>query len=308
MRKKLLFVLLSAAVLCAVLAAVFLNSGKSSSGFEADAFTLIGGRPYILSGGSAYYLNTENEWDPYETEDALTRLFRGDYFCALTEEGLILFEPDISPEEADAFPLGSAHTFFMAERLSALSLEKPILTLNRSPALEDCRALCRDGTLLLNSEEDYFSFTLPDETIKDISGEYVLTESGRVYRIQAADSHSPSCQKISDGPVVLISASETGSGCVGVYEDGSAVMWSDQKPLDLSEWQDVTEVTTGFNYCAGLTSRGEILYADYNGERRALVTDLLKSKTPEHIACSYQTLALLNADGSVEIIDLEKIR
>ena len=126
MRKKLLFVLLPAAVLCAVLAAVFLTSDNDSGHFESGAFTLIGGRPYILSGGSAYYLNTENEW--------------------------------------------------------------------------------------------------------------------------------------------------------------------------------------GFNYCAGLTSRGEILYADNNGDRKARVTDLLKSKTAEHIACSYQTLALLNADGSVEIIDLEKIR
>lgn len=306
MYKKLSAVLLLA-VVSTIFLAVFLNSGDASENFEAEAFTLIDSKPYIISGGSAYYLNAENEWILYETESSLNRLFRGDYFCALTDAGAILFEPDISPEEYAAFPPGSAHTFSMAERLSVLSLEKPVLTLNQSPAYENCRALCEDGTLLLSSDEDYFSFTLPDETIKDISGEFVLTENGSVYQLQTDRSQTPTCTKISDGPIVLISACETAARCVGVYGDGTVVMWSDLKPLDLSEWQNVTEVTMGFNYCAGLTAQGKILYADYNADRKALVTDLLKQKTAVHITCIYQTLALLKSDGTVEIIDLEEL-
>lgn len=305
MYKKLSAVILLA-VVSTVLIAVFLNPGDASENFEAEAFVLIDGKPYIISEGSAYYLDAENEWILYETESSLKKLFRGDYFCALTDTRTILFETGISPEEYAAFPLGSAHTFSMAERLSALSLEKPVLTLNQSPAYENCRALCEDGTLLLNSDEDYFSLTLPNETIKDISGEFVLTENGSVYQIQTSGSQSPAFKKVSDGPIVLISSCETAARCVGICEDGTAVMWSDLKPLDLSEWQDVVEVIMGFNYCAGLTAQGKILYADYNANRKVPVTDLLKQMTAEHITCSYQTLALLNSDGTVEIIDLDE--
>lgn len=304
--KKFIYIFLSLAVVIGILIVCMKNTDNNSDRVAPDSFVLIDGTPYITSEGNAYYFSSENEWILYETESSLKKLFRGDYFCALTDTGTILFETGISPEEYAAFPLGSAHTFSMAEHLSALSLEKPVLTLNQSPAYENCRALCEDGTLLLNSDEDYFSLTLPNETIKDISGEFVLTENGSVYQIQTSGSQSPSFKKVSDGPIVLISSCETAARCVGICEDGTAVMWSDLKPLDLSEWQDVVEVTMGFNYCAGLTAQGKILYADYNANRKVPVTDLLKQMTAEHITCSYQTLALLNSDGTVEIIDLDE--
>lgn len=172
---------------------------------------------------------------------------------------------------------------------------------------EDSWALCEDGTILISSDENYFPFTVPDEIIKDISGGFVLTESGRVYQILISESQEVSYQKVSDGPVIRIDASETASRCVGICENKTAVMWSDLEPLDLSEWNEVIEVSAGFNYCVGLTARGEILYADYNKRRESEIRELLKQITAEHVTCGYETLAVLKKDGSVEIIDLAEL-
>lgn len=307
--KKVIFISIPLIAVIGILTILLKSTAGKSECPEADSFVIIDSTPYILSEGNAYCFGNGNEWTLYETGYGLTQLFRGEYFCAVTDEGNILFETGITYDEYSSYPLGSAYIFSMAECLTGLSQENPVLTLNHSPEYEDCRALCRDGTLLLNSYNDYSSFTLPDEVIKDISGDFALTESGSVYQIRNTldeGKQSISFEKVSDGPIIMIDSCETAPRCVGIYSDGRAVMWSDLTPLDLSEWKDVAEVSVGFNYCVGVTTGGKILYADYDKERESNIADILKRKTAEHVTCSYEMIALLLKDGSAEIINLSE--
>lgn len=308
---------------------------KPEPAFVPDSFVMIDNRPFMLRDGAAYCWTENNQWERYGDWENLVRLYREEYFVALDSEGKIICEdyPDAGEEGMENMPLGSGYVLDMKGRMLELNQEYAVKALNKGGG-EDWRALLEDNRLMVSmavQEGDYAyqEVSIDGEKIVDISGSFALTESGKVYkgtincRTVARGKNENGVmergieewfvweQLDTDKSITAIYASETSGICVGLREDGTAVRWSIvknswQMKLDLSEWEDVSEVAVGFNYIVGLTASGEVLYADPDEEMETKVKQLLQEKKHTvRIACAFQTIALLNQDGTVEMIHLD---
>lgn len=294
-------------VLPVIIAAIFLiwklNCGTESDGIES--FVLIDNVPYMVSGGTAYYWDDNNEEWVFYKED-VKELFPGELFCVLKEDGsLELCTDDLL--DIKNMPLGMQFLINQASQLADISGNTPIRTLNKELGRENCWALCEDGSMLINPGEDYIPFEIQNETIKDISGDFILTGQGNVYQMENRNFGTFSYNQVSDDKFTAIAACDTAPRCVGINENNSAVMWSNLEPLELMDWKNVKEIAVGFNYCVGLTMNGKILYADYDKNREINVSKRLQGIRAEHITCCYETIAIIKNDSTVEMIDLSEL-
>lgn len=326
MRKRIVFVSMLVLVLFLCVAVSFLSSRSNSKGeIEAEAFEIINGRPFMIQEGEAYCWTEDKHWEHYRDENNLIQLYRGESFCALDSEGFVICEDYLdmdSQEEQIQMPLGSGSVFYRKNRMLELNQDYTFKTINRHPLYEDCRVLLENHEVMVGMGSDYATFSIEGEVIVDISGNFVLTESGRVYagvihdRTVARDGnvvYEPWLswkQMDSDKKIITIQAHETNPNCVGICEDGTVVMWrtAGDSLLNLSDWKNVSEVSVGFYYVVGLTLNGTVLYADYDEGREARVKEILqKKKGVIGIASAYDEIALLYSDGSAEMIDLNEI-
>lgn len=292
--------------LSVLIAVIFLiwKFNDRSQDYEIESFVLINDVPYIVSDGTAYYWDDSNEvWIAYMK--GIKELFRGEYFCVLKNDGrLELCTND--PLDIDSMPLGMQYTINQANKLLEISQNTPIRTLNSELLSANCYALCEDGSILMASGEEYIPFEIHNENIKDISGDFILTEEGNVYQMENEDFGQFSYKRVSEDKFKAIAAFESAPRCVGIRENNTVVMWSDLEPLSLTDWKNVKEIAVGFNYCIGLTINGEVLYADYDKEREKDISKLLRGIKAESITCCYESIAILKQDLIVEMIDLSE--
>ncbi len=273
--------------------------------YEIESFVLINNIPYIVREGTAYYWDDDQRaWIVYR--EGVKELFQGESECVLKADGSLEVCADEYSDSNDTQPLGVLYNTRQANNLLDISRNTPIRTLNREVVSGKCWALCEDGSMLINPGEEYIPLEIPDETIKDISGNFVLTEAGNVYRIDNVTFGTFSCKQISEDRFTAIAACESAPRCVGIRDDNTAVMWSDLEPLNLTSWKNVKEIAVGFNYCVGLSQSGKVLYADYVKNRETDVSGYLRGIKAEHITCCYETIAIIKNDGSVEMIDISK--
>lgn len=297
------FILIMPVIIVAVIVLFWKLNDKAEYHFEIESFVLINDIPYMVSEGTAYYWDDGNgAW--IACKEGVKKLFRGEDFCILKEDGSLEFGredyPDIDEEFASLTGLYGAA---QANKLLDISQNTPIRTLNTEPVSLNCWALCEDGSMLINSGGEYIPFEIPNETIKDISGQFILTEEGNVYEI-SEDSWNfgeYSYKKVSEDKIIAVDACSDRL-CVGLREDHTAVMWYFREPLDLTNWKNVKEIAAGDNYCVGLTANGKVLYADYVEEREADVSKRLRGIKAEHITCCFETIAIIKNDLTIEKI------
>lgn len=293
-------------IIVAVPLLIWKVNDRAEYNYKIESFVLINDIPYMVSEGTAYYWDDDNRvW--VACREGVKKLFRGEDFCILKEDGSLevgnVENLDIDEEFSS---LSGLYGVACANKLLDISRNTPIRTLNREPVSASCWALCEDGSMLINPGGEYIPFEIPNETIKEISGNFVLTEEGNVYEI-IEDSWKPgeySYKQVSEDKLIAIDACGSGTLCVGIREDHTAVMWClpEWEPLDLTEWKNVKEVAAGFNYCVGVTTNGKVLYADYVEEREADVSKRLRGIKAEHITCCFETIAIIKNDLTVEKI------
>lgn len=293
-------------ILPVLIAVIFLiwKFNDRAADYEIESFVLINNVPYIVSDGTAYYWDDSKEaWIVYM--EGVKELFQGEYFCALKDDGRLELCTNDSLD-IGSMPLGMQYIINQADKLLEISQNTPIRTLNSKLLSVNCYALCEDGSMLIASGGEYIPFEIQNETIKDISGDFILTEEGNVYQMENGDFGQFSYNRVSEDEFTAIAACESAPRCVGIRENNTLVMWSDLEPLSLTDWKNVKEIAVGFNYCIGLTMNGEILYADYDKEREKDISKLLQGIKAESITCCYESIAILKKDLTVEMIDLSE--
>lgn len=276
---------------------------------QVDSFVLINDRPFMLQAGMAYYWTEEGKWVRYGVQEKLVQLYRGESFCALSQDGYIIYENENADNQDEYKPLTSQYTDEMRWQLLELNKDYPIKNLNKNPDYLDCWVLLENGVMMINTGGGYSAFSIENEIIEDISGDFALTADGLVYKLTISDDKNVSWNlQNAEKKIQGIQSCESAPRCMGIYDNGQVVIWSDLQALNLSEWEDVCEVSTGFNYAVGLTAGGKVLYADYKQEREHKVKEYLsKKKKVVHIASNYNILALLFQDGHAEVIHLDEI-
>lgn len=303
---------------------------KQEPVFVPGSFKLIGGRPFMLQDGAAYCQTEDKQWERYGDWENLVKLYREEYFVALDSEGAIICEDYSDAGEAESMPLTSACVAGMKSRMLELGQEYGVKALNKGGG-EDWRALLEDGRVMVDmltpdGNYAYQETSIDGEKIADIAGSYALTDSGKVYkgtinsRNAVQDKNGDDVMESvveqwfvweplnADKSIISISASETSGICAGLSEDGTVVLWLPEKTwgLDVSEWENVSELSVGYNYVLGLTAGGEVLYAAADKDSETNIKKLLQDKKDIiQIACAYQNIALLHQDGTAEMIDLD---
>ncbi|MCM1327737.1 MAG: hypothetical protein NC243_13755 [Lachnoclostridium sp.] len=305
------------------------NETNQVSTFEVDSFEIIAGRPFILQEGMAYSRTEDDNWERYGDWENLTGLYEEEYFVALDSEGTILCEG--YPDEEENLPLSAGYARYMKNKLLELNREYAVAALNAGGSGEDWRALLEDGRVMVfmpmqDGESEYKEVPIEGETVAALAGDYALTDSGKVYKGTinskdvVADTNGDGVMEteteksfewkilVSDKSVTDIYASRTSGIGVGINEDGTVDLWKPQDnhwEIDLSQWENISEVSVGFNYVLGLTQDGGVLYAAADKENESKINKLLQDKkNVTHIASAYQTIALLYRDGTVEMMDV----
>ncbi|MCM1536566.1 MAG: hypothetical protein NC126_11660 [Clostridium sp.] len=305
------------------------NETNQVSTFEVDSFEIIAGRPFILQEGMAYSRTEDDNWERYGDWENLTGLYEEEYFVALDSEGTILCEG--YPDEEENLPLSAGYARYMKNKMLELNQEYAVAALNAGGSGEDWRALLEDGRVMVfmptqDGESEYKEISIEGEKVVALAGDYALTESGKVYKgtinskdvvvdtngdgVMETETEKSFEWKIlvSDKSVTDIYASRTSGIGVGINEDGTVDLWKPQDnkwEIDLSQWENILEVSVGFNYVVGLTQDGGVLYAAADKENESKINKLLQDKkNVTHIACAYQTIALLYRDGTVEMMDV----
>ncbi len=135
--------------------------------------------------------------------------------------------------------------------------------------------MLEDGSIIVPMIDEHQEFALDiTEEILMMSGSYILTELGNVYRISVDDmiDFSVEAELVYDGADI-----EYISGDVAITKDGKALVFSDKRIPDVSGWKDLVQVTRGFNYAAGLTSKGKVLFAHADEEKSTEIQAKFKS-------------------------------
>lgn len=195
---------------------------------------------------------------------------------------------------------------------------EPFLAVNQNIQYTDFRALLRSGELIYRSDDIYERYILPEEEIKALSGEFILTEEGNVYYLHTDLSDDPvrkEPEMLYDGSdIVTISACETNASCIGIKETGKVLSWVGSDwgwnktwIYDVSEWKNIVAVQQGFYFAVGLDADGKVCFATDNKKRETAITeDLSEWSDVTEIAVLGQTIAGMKENGSCLFLDVEE--
>ena len=221
-------------------------------------------QPIVLYEGVAYQHNEENTWLELDCEKKIKQIFSDEeYVCVLDVNGKLHCD-----ELPDPYSLGmSGIAYDMAGKALSINEEQKIITAN-GHILGDFKALLSDDCTIIYENADEFENFVIEEEVAMLSGSFMLTTSGNVYLFSLNDAAVPAVPKLEPvydgGDITYIDASDSASRCVGLTKDGKAMIWSDIASPDISDWDDLVRVVHGFNYVAGLTSKGKVVFKHYD--------------------------------------------
>lgn len=267
-------------------------------------FVLIDSKPCVLVAGEAY-IYEEGSWNEIYAGKRFTEIYAGETFCALTEGGEIYATED-TWAEYKSYPLGSAGAYYNAEKMLQYSIGTKIRQISGNILNDYIIADFESGEVkvYVNGQEQVMEEPIP---VVDMSGKYMLSEEGEVYVVSYPDSFERvKVRKVADGKFVEISACSTANQCIGVKQDGRVVVWSDVEGELASDFRDIERVSMGFNYCVGLSVKGEVYFASYDEELEAEMRDYLKTLEGKaiDITSAYNRVAIMFDDYSVYTMDL----
>ena len=270
---------------------------------SVEQLAFVGENPCVLADGTAY-LYADGAWKAYAEEERLTRLYSGDEFCALTESGHLVTDAEF-PEDYAEYPLGSAgvhdNAFGMLDELQ----DREVILVNGNIFNENSICLLSDGSLLLFHAGKSLPIT-PPGTVTALSGYYLLTDAGEVYRIQFnEETERVRVIAVSDGGITAVSACATAARCAGICEDGTVEIWSDIDGELAADFRNAENVQMGFQYCVALDQDGQVLFSSYNKEQETDMRQRLAKQGGEAvmIGCNYQRLAVLYENRRMVLFD-----
>lgn len=277
--------------------------------------------PLKIEDGILYRCSVDGEWTVVELEGKASQVFSGENLFVLMEDGSVYYdgmtEPP-KPENGENFSLTAGYSVMMAKKTLELNESVPFVAVNQNMEYLDFRALLSSGEIMYRSYDVYEGYTLPEESVKELSGEFLLTEDGDVYYLHTDLSHDPvrsEPEKLYDGgDIVAISACATDASCIGIKESGEVVSWVGSSwgwnktwSYDVSEWRNITAVREGSSFAVGLDAEGRVHFAMDNEKRQAAVSkDLNEWSDVTEIAVLGQYIAGMKADGSCLFLDLEE--
>ena len=251
---------------------------------------IVNDQPIALHDGTLYKYEEENGWTVFEYGEKVKQVFSGEEFCFLDVAGKLYYEANMTLDELAQpghVPLTTGAYMLLTEKAIALNAEQKFSMVNQNVGSADFRAVLPDGSVLYQEYDDYAVFEMEKEILM-ISGAFILTADGNVYVLylneekvlnpDAAELDTvivPELQLVYDGgDITYIDAASSANRCIGLTKDGKAMIWCERVSApDISEWNDLVMVIHGFNYVAGLTSEGKVLFAHYEEEKTAELAD-----------------------------------
>lgn len=270
---------------------------------NVEQLAFVGENPCVLADGTAY-LYADGAWKAYAEEERLTRLYSGDEFCALTESGNLVTDAEF-PEDYAEYPLTSAGVYDNAFRMLDELQDREVILVNGNIFNENPVCLLSDGSLLLFHAGKSLPIT-PPGTVTALSGHFLLTDAGAVYRIQFnEETEKVRVIAVADGGITAVSACATALRCAGICEDGTVEVWSDIDGELAGDLRNAENVQMGFQYCVALDQDGQVLFSSYNKEQETDMRQRLAKQGGRAvmIGCNYQRLAVLYENRRMVLLD-----
>lgn len=266
---------------------------------EIDNLSFIDLKPCIVSDGKAYIYDN-NEWNVVECDNDITRIYNGDTFCALDSEGNIIIIEE-NPGDYEAFPLTTAGVYYNAEKILKYTEKEKVLLLGGNPLKSEyCIAYFDDGStkMFINGQMVELSDSL---NVVDISGGFILDESGNVYKVSNSENLSNiSLKQISEKRYVSISACASADRCIGICEDGSVTVWSDVDLKFTFNAGNAKSAAMGFNYGVVLCDDGKIEFHSSNDKLEKQLSEYFDNlnEKASAIACNYDCILVKLENGA----------
>lgn len=286
--------------------ALLFSVKEIGSDFNAEncKIALVNLNPCIVSDGKAYIY--VDGWNEVETDHDIVTVYNGDVFSALDSEGHIIMMPE-ETDDYEGYPLTTAAVHYNAEELRKLTEDEKILLLSGNP-------LGSGGHCVVYSENGYTSlfangtaFPISDSmVVADISGNFILSEEGNVYKVIHTDNpEHVSLKQVSEGKYVEIAACTSADRCIGISQDGTTTIWSD---VDLGfsfHTENAKTAAMGFTYGIVLCEDGNAEFHSVDSALEYQVSEYLAEQKEDitAISCSYNSIAMLTSNGNVKIID-----
>lgn len=287
--------------------ALLFSVKEIESDFDAEncKIALVNLNPCIVSDGKAY-IYVDGCWNEVETDHDIVTVYNGDVFSALDSEGHIITIPE-ETDDYEGYPLTTAAAHYNAAELRKLAEDEKILLLSGDPlGSEHCVVYFENGDTSLFANGT--AFPISDSiVVADILGNFILSEEGNVYKVVHTDNpEHVSLKQVSEGKYVEIAACTSADRCIGIRQDGTTTVWSD---VDLGisfHANHAKSAAMGFNYGIILCEDGNVEFHSVDGALEYQVSEYLAKQKEDIIAisCSYNSIAMLNANGSVKIIDI----
>lgn len=267
---------------------------------ESVEMAVVAKQPVVLYDGVAYQHDEESGWKTLDYAVNIKQVFTDEeYLCVLDVNG----KPHCD-ELPDPYSLGmSGIAFYMAEQALAINEEEKFLLVN-GHALDGVVALLSDGSLLYPVLDEHRSTEIEEE-VAMLSGSFLLTTYGNVHRVLIDDLGVLELEPVYDGgDITYIDASDSASRCVGLTKDGKAMIWSDIASPDISDWNDLVKVVHGFNYVAGLTSKGKVVFKHYDEAKSPVLEASFEAwKDIYGIEAYFSSVYGVDKNGEVFVID-----
>lgn len=270
---------------------------------NVEQLAFVGEDPCILADGTAY-LYADGKWTAYAEEERLERLYTGDDFCALTEDGHLVIDAE-ALENYEEYPLGSAGRYDNVARMLEELQDREVTIVNGNIFGQSAICLLSDGDLRVFYAGKSFPIT-PPAAVAELSGNYLLTEAGGVYEIHFDEAvEKVNIVSVPGEGITAVSVCATASRCAGIREDGTVELWSDVGGELAGDFRNVEMVRMGFQYCAALDQEGKVLFSSYDKGQETCVRQLLEKQDRRAVMidCNYRRIAVLYEDSQMVLFD-----
>lgn len=261
---------------------------------------------YVLFDGIVYR-NQEGAWEALEYNEKMKQIFSGDHFCALGESGRLYYENEESLSELlkkGNVSLGSVAITFRTEEALDINEEQKFVLINHNVGDRDFRAMLSDNSLIFHNGELYEKYRLDEKTTM-LSGSYILSVSGDVYRLHLNENTWPFTTEFlkvyEEGDIMLIDATDAGGDHgIGLTTKGKTVILSNGIWYDGPDWNQLVKVVQGDHFVAGLTEDGKVLFKHYDVGKTAEIQEKISNWTDiVAIEDYFQSLYGIDKNGNI---------
>ena len=232
----------------------------SSSAFTStQTLTMFNNTLYLLSDDDVYEYKDEKHWKKVESDDAVKQVVDGEIPCAIDIDGKVLCEE--FPAQEENLPLSSAYAYDMAKQLLQRNEEQDFLWLSDSLLISPIALL--EGNVIMYPRNGQYETYQMEEDVQMLSGNFVLTKAGNVYRVasEAPDwDESVVSSAYDGGDIVVIGADQNAGLCIGLTGQGK-VVWiecgsarAEKVQDEVESWSEIVNIAVSTTKICGLES------------------------------------------------------